>query len=81
MPTPTKQFLDVKVVVVAMNHKRMLNNKQDTNKIKISVKRTFCRIENAALAVQVYRQTRKRHDWRDRSLQRAWPAKIQSLIF
>jgi hypothetical protein len=28
-PTPTQQFLNVKVVVVAMNHKRMLNNKQD----------------------------------------------------
>jgi hypothetical protein len=28
-PTPTQQFLHVKVVVVAMNYKRMLNNKQD----------------------------------------------------
>jgi hypothetical protein len=27
--TPTQQFLDVKVVVATMNHKRMLNNKQD----------------------------------------------------
>jgi hypothetical protein len=28
-PTPTQQFLHVKVVVVAMNYKRMLNNRQD----------------------------------------------------
>jgi hypothetical protein len=28
-PTPTQQFLHVKVVVVAMNYERMLNNKQD----------------------------------------------------
>jgi hypothetical protein len=27
-PTPTQQYLDVKVVVVAVNHRRMLNNKQ-----------------------------------------------------
>lgn len=29
MPTFTQKSLDVKVVVVAMNHKKMLNNKQD----------------------------------------------------
>jgi hypothetical protein len=30
-PTPTQQFLDVRVVVVAMNNEGMLNNKKDND--------------------------------------------------
>jgi len=39
--TPTQQFLDVKIVVVAMNNKGTLNNKKDKDFSKVYIRSTL----------------------------------------